>query len=117
MRARAPGRAAEDRAYAELRRRLLGTDDAPVPCEVCPTLAAAGVEVSCTTRATELHHRRKLSASGARAHPYNVVPSCHNGNQAVERWPIEARSVGLAVREGDPDWEALSARAWRLEHG
>ena len=68
----------------------------------------------CGGRATELHHRRKRSSAGAKANPANVVPSCHDGNMAVEDHPLVARAAGMVVREGDAEWDALSTRAWRL---
>lgn len=114
-----PQRASERDAYQALRDELLGG-----PCQVCGPLRAADAElddpdlvpvrVTCTRTSTELHHRRKLSSSGAYTNPANVVPSCHNGNQAVERYPVQAKAAGLAVRPGHPDWDALSARAWRM---
>lgn len=114
-------RATENEEYEQLRRRLL-----PGPCQVCAALldadaelAAEGVELparvslSCTRDATELHHRRKRSSAGALTNPANVLRSCFNGNQAVERYPIQAKHAGLAIRPGHPEWESLSARAWR----
>jgi hypothetical protein len=112
---RAPARAGEDRAYAALRAELL-----PGPCEVCAPLIAAGealtepVRLECAGRATELHHRRKRSSSGALANRDNVVRSCHDGNMAVEHYPVQAEHAGLVVREGHPEWDALSSRTWRL---
>lgn len=115
-----PQRASEADAYTAMRDELLGGH-----CQVCgPLLAAdaeladtpglARVRLTCGGPSTELHHRRKLSSSGARTNPANVVPSCHDGNMAVEHYPIQAKHAGLAVRQGHPDWEALSSRAWRL---
>lgn len=79
--------------------------------------AAARLEVPlrlvCGGRATELHHRRKRSSSGAIAHRDNVVPSCHDGNMTVEDQPLVAREAGMVLREGDDDWERFSARLWR----
>lgn len=112
MRRRAPRHADEDRAYRELRARLI-----PGPCEVCPQLIAAGVEISCDGLAHELHHRRKRSSSGALANRANVVVCCHTANMAMEDRaeviPV-AEQLGLVVREGHPEWDELSARAWRL---
>ena len=114
MRRRAPGRASEDEAYQQLRLQLLGGQ-----CMVCPAMhaAAARLEVQlrlvCGGRATELHHRRKRSSSGAIAHPDNVVPSCHDGNMSVEDQPTIARAAGMVLREGDDDWERLCARLCR----
>lgn len=120
MRRRAPARANEDRAYAALRQELLGG-----ACEVCPPLFAAAdrlaaqgvllapLQLTCGGRATEIHHRRKRSSSGAIAHRDNCVPSCHDGNMAVEAHPTVAREAAMVLREGDPEWEALSVRAWR----
>lgn len=113
-------RAIENEEYEQLRARLL-----PGPCKVCGPLLAADAElaieqpdlirvrVRCDGTATELHHRRKRSSAGAYTNPANVVPSCHAGNMAVEHYPIHARHAGLAIRPGHPEWEALSARAWR----
>lgn len=114
MRRRAPARASEDAAYSALRALLV-----PGPCEVCPPLIAAGLELdrpvrlTCGRIGTELHHRRKRSSSGALANRDNVVVSCHDGNMAVEQYPVQAEHAGLVVREGHPEWDALSARTWR----
>lgn len=119
MRNRAPARANEDRAYRALRDWLL-----PGTCELCPRMHAAArhlgepLHLECGQRATELHHRRKRSSAGALAHPDNVVPCCHDGNMAVEDHPTIALHAGLVIREGHPDWDRLSARAWRkAQHG
>lgn len=119
MRRRAPARADEDAAYAELRHELL-----PGRCDVCAPLAAAAAEMDaeegttttlprCTGTATELHHLRKRSSSGALAERDNVRRSCHDGNQAVERHPRQAERAGLVIREGHPDWDRFSSRTWR----
>lgn len=109
-------RAAEERAYRELRAWLL-----PGQCEVCALLERAGVTTSYGSRphyGGELHHRRKRSSSGALAERGNVLISCHEGNALVERYAERARSIGsqLVLREGDAEWEAMSKRAWRLAH-
>lgn len=115
MRARAKRHASEDQAYRDLRARLLGG-----PCEVCPAMHAAAARLErtitlvCAGRSTELNHRRKRSSAGALANPDNVQPCCHAGNQAVEHWPEVAHEAGTVVREDDPEWDALGARAWRL---
>lgn len=115
MRARAPRHASEDQAYRDLRQQLLGG-----ACELCTLMFEAArrlgrpLRLSCGGRASELHHRRKRSSAGALANRDNVVPCCHDGNQAVEAEPAIAREAGLVVREGDPEWDALSSRAWRL---
>ena len=57
--------------------------------------------------------RGKRSSSGALALRGNVVRVCHACNMAVEAYPEVARKAGLVLREGDPEWEAMSARAWR----
>lgn len=120
MRHRAKRHASEDEAYKQLRLQLLGGS-----CEVCgPMLAAsadlvasgeiaAPIRLRCTRVATEIHHRRKRSSAGALAHRDNATPSCHDGNMAVEHYPLVARAAGMVLREGDPDWERLSSRAWR----
>lgn len=100
-------RAAEAEEYAALRATLL-----PAPCGAGLALAKLGLGF-CTREATELHHRRKRSSAGALAHPGNVIPVCHSCNMAIEDYPAEARAAGLVVREGDPEWDRLSARAWR----
>lgn len=119
MRARALARADEDAAYRALRHELL-----PGPCEVCGPLAVAAAEMdaeegtttrlpTCAGTATQLHHLRKRSSSGALAERDNVRRSCHDGNQAVERHPRQAERAGLAIREGHPDWDRFSSRTWR----
>lgn len=107
MKRRADRHADEDEAYRLLRWRLI-----PGPCEAGPKLQTVNV-YDCTHHATELHHLRKRSAAGALANPANVVPVCHACNMAIEDYPVAARAAGLVVREGDPEWEALSARTWR----
>lgn len=121
MRRRSPRHADEDEAYRQLRAQLLGQ-----PCQVCPPLLEAArqmlergaitrpLELTCGGRSTECHHRRKRSSAGALAEPANVVASCHDGNMAVEAHPLVALEAGLVVREGHPEWDALSARTWRL---
>ena len=111
MRLRALARQAEDEAYAQLRAELL-----PGPCGVCPRLADHGLVLPCSGTGHELHHRRKRSSAGALAERRNVVVSCHAGNMAVEDHPGIARDAGLVLREGDPDWAAMSARRWRKNH-
>lgn len=115
-----PQRAAERDTYDDLRDRLLRG-----PCQVCGPLRAAAAELladgtidyeirlTCGGRATELHHRRKRSSAGALTNPANVLGSCHDGNMAVEAYPLIAKHAGMVVRHGHPEWEALSARAWR----
>lgn len=116
MRPRAKRWASEDAAYRALRAWLL-----PGQCEVCVLLESAGVETTYGSKphyGGTLHHRRKRSSSGALADRANVLVACAEGNATVERYPERARSVGtqLVVREGDPEWDALSSRAWRLAH-
>lgn len=112
MRRRSPNRASEDEAYAALRHELI-----PGRCQVCPRLAQHGLVIECAGTGYELHHRRKRSSAGALANRDNVLVSCHDGNMAVEDHPTIARAAGLVIREGDDEWEALSARAWRKAHG
>lgn len=83
-------------------------EESPRACEVCPRLEAAGVLVRCGGRATAWHELRKRSANGSIVNRANVTPTCTFGNEAVETFPIQARQAGLVVREGDPQWEALS---------
>lgn len=52
------------------------------------------------------HHRRKASAAGAYSVD-NLVTLCAQHNAWVEDHPRLARDLGLVVREGDPEWEAL----------
>lgn len=120
MRHRSPSKADEDAAYRELRARRIGD-----PCEVCGPMNAAGQQLldlgeidrwtplRCGRRSTEMHHRRKRSSAGALAHPDNAVPSCHDGNMAVEDHPLVARAARMVLREGDPEWDEFSARTWR----
>lgn len=60
-----------------------------------------------------LHHLRKLSASGARCNPANVLACCNPCNGWVENFPKLAYTAGLVVREGDPSWLVLGERYWR----
>lgn len=112
MKRRADRHADEDEAYRLLRWQLL-----PGPCLAGPKLAELNLVLAgrCTKDATELHHLRKRSSAGALANPANVVPVCHACNMAIEDYPVAARAAGLVVREGDPEWEALSARSWRQQ--
>lgn len=105
-------RARDERDYRALRARLL-----PGTCEACPKLAAEGIETKPNPhRGDTLHHRRKRGASGALANPANVIVACNYANaELIESHPIEAKRAGLVVREGHPEWEALSSRAWRLQ--
>lgn len=113
MRSRAKRWASEDAAYRVLRAWLL-----PGVCEACPLLAEQGLEVPAMPHVGDtLHHRRKRGASGALANRDNVVVACNHANtELIESHPIEAKAAGLVIREGHPEWEALSSRAWRLAH-
>lgn len=104
-------RTVEQREYDALRARLLPPGEW-VPCELGERFASAGFRL-CTGQATELNHRRKRSANGALADPANVERSCHACNMLAESEPEVAHALGIVVREGDPEWDALSARAWR----
>lgn len=113
VKVRATRRISEERAYAKLRAEMLPAND-PKFCEAGWRLAAEGVEVRCTATATQLHHLRKRSSSGALANPANVVRTCGWCNtEGIEGHPVEAEAAGLVLREGHPDWEAMSAREWR----
>lgn len=116
MRRRALSHANEDTEYAILRAVMLSRDQTTgrLPrCEACVPLRRAGVAVTCTIDATELHHLRKRSASGALADRRNVKRVCHAANMAIEDHPREAERAELVIREGHPMWAALSTRAWR----
>lgn len=71
-------------------------------------IAARGYLHTCWGPLT-FHHRRKESDQGAYSMD-NGAAVCAAGNDAMEsdpdlaRW---ARSVGLVVRRGDPEWESL----------
>lgn len=59
------------------------------------------------------HERRKRSAGGSILNPDNLVGACNRHNEWVEDNPGLARQLGgtrLVVREGDPEYEALSKR-------
>lgn len=115
MKRQSARRGVEEREYRELRRELLKLDDpsALVACEAGQLLAEYGIG-GCTGVATELHHVRKRSSAGALCNPANVKTTCHHCNVfGIENHPKEARLAGLVVREGDPQWDALSSRAWR----
>lgn len=104
-------RTVEQREYDALRARLLPPGEW-VPCELGERFASAGFRL-CTGEATELNHRRKRSAQGALANPANVEPCCHSCNMLTEAEPDVAKELGIVVRPGHPEWDALSARAWR----
>ena len=106
-----PKRITEQAEYDALHAELLPPGEF-VPCSIGPKFEELGV-YCCTGKATELNHRRKRSSSGALANPANVEPSCHACNMEVERRPEMAKVMGSTIRPGHPEWEALSARAWR----
>lgn len=118
-------RRAENIEYEALRVRLLTPQEMrgvayPPICQAGLRFRRAGfprLANRCTGIATELHHLRKRSSAGALANPENVLPVCSACNLTVEDHPEEARKAGLVVREGDSQWDALSSRAWRKNHG
>jgi hypothetical protein len=80
-------------------------------CEVGPLLKAYGLDSShCRGRIEGLHELRKRSAGGSLTNPDNLVPACNPCNGFIEQEPGMARSLGLVILEGDPEWEALGAR-------
>lgn len=101
------------------KRRALGEDG--MPCDVREQLAgmllfaghpdaARQVRDRCDREAANWHERRKCSSGGSRLNRDNFVAACQPCNSLIEEWPIEAHAAGLVVREGDPEWEALSKR-------
>lgn len=108
-------RQSEKVEYDALRERLLS----PYWVDGCEYQPKCGAEFSssCTFVATELHHLRKRSSAGALCNPANVRTVCHECNMDIEDRPEAAEAAGLVVREVHPEWEALSARAWRKAHG
>ena len=76
-------------------------------------LLAGLTDHPCMGRLT-FHHRRKASAGGIYA-VANGATACALHNGWIEDCPTEARRLfpGLVVREGDMEWEQLSARAGR----
>jgi hypothetical protein len=95
-------------------------------CQLGPLIALVDPAWrGCTGWSTELHHLRKLSSGGARVSDENTLASC-NGcnagwveNEGTHRpdphGPSLAEAAGLAIREGHPMWDALSARTVRLD--
>lgn len=75
----------------------------------------------CAHRIQGLHERRKSSSGGSRENDANLIPACNWGNGWIEDHPAAARAVPglptLVVREGDPEWEALSRRNDRYLNG
>lgn len=118
MRARSKTRTADREARRALTVEVLGEQPWCAVAEpLAAALAAAGrhraadeVRRECRTIAEHLHELRKSGAGGSRLARENVVGACDPCNEAVERWPIEARTAGLVIREGDPRWSALSKR-------
>lgn len=117
-------RAKDNRTRAVLTKRILA--ERP-DCEVCDRLTdalhadghraeAARIFQACGNRRAEpphadaLHELRKRSSAGSILNKDNCIPACTSGNHAVEKWPIQARAAGLVIREGDPEWDALSVR-------
>lgn len=90
--------------------------EAGARCEVCPILQAAGIPIRCGGVIGGLHERRKSSSGGSRSAPANTLPACNHGNGFLEDEPAlvrERTGTALVVREGDPEFEELGARAWR----
>lgn len=65
----------------------------------------------------DIHHRREMSMGGAWTNPSNCIGvhrTCHEAihdNPGRGDWP---NTRGLLVFSGDPEWDDLGERAWRL---
>jgi hypothetical protein len=94
-------------ARGELNRELTRI---PRRCELGLRFWAADIDSTCSGRATCWHERRKRSAGGSIVNPANILAACAICNSFVEDHPGAARDLGLVLREGDDDWEAMSAR-------
>lgn len=57
----------------------------------------------------DFHHRRKASQGGAYSVANGAVlcRACNEGVESDADLAAYARSVGLVVRRGDPEWESL----------
>jgi hypothetical protein len=81
-------------------------------CRICPLVRERLPQVpapACQGEASGLHERRKRSSMGSLTNPENLVPACNVGNEWVENYPELAHRLGLVVRPGDEEWEALGA--------
>lgn len=81
-------------------------------CEVGPILEGAGITdaPTCRKKIEGLHERRKRSSGGSLVNPANLIPSCNPCNGFIEDEPDICHELGLVVREGDSEWEALGRR-------
>lgn len=81
-------------------------------CEIGPVLDHHGIaeSVNCRNKIEGLHELRKRSAGGSLVNRNNLIPACIPCNGWVEDYPAVAHELGLVVREGDPEWDALGAR-------
>lgn len=84
--------------------------DAHTACEIGPILMKETHYEGCTGRATTFHEKRKRSAGGSITNRENLMASCHLCNMYVEEFPEISHHLGLVLREGDPEWAAMSKR-------
>jgi len=88
-----------------------------VRCEIGPLLDQVGLGGGCGGKISGLHERRKRSSGGSLTNPANLIPACSwcNGQVEDQAGPIrDLTGDMLVVREGDPEWESLSARLDRF---
>lgn len=114
IRRRSPQRA---RQMREVRVPMVEQANESTGCQVCPILARARIYLGCSGVVGGMHERRKSSSGGSRENPANLLAACNLSNDFIEDQPELVREhfgTELVVREGDPEWEALGERAWRL---
>lgn len=97
--------------------------EAGVTCEIAMVLEELGIDHQCQRNLSGMHERRKSSSGGSRLNRANLIPACSWCNGYIEdafdrpgqphRTLIEGSY--LVVREGNPEWEALSKRNDRLD--
>lgn len=107
MRSMSKKRAKVMRTRRDLNREL---DITARRCELGERFRLRGIDTGCTGRATCLHERRKRSDAGSIINRANVLPACYVCNGYVESYPILAHELGLVLRPGDWEWEAMSVR-------
>ncbi len=98
-------KASESEARRVVRLQVLARDRA---CQLAALGAGVYAVPDCIGGVT-VHHRRKAAQGGGYT-VANLVRMCAGCNDALEAdadWARWAHSVGLVVRQGDPEWASL----------
>lgn len=69
----------------------------------------------CGKRPHDPHHRREMGMGGAYANPENVMAVCRPHHDQIHAETDWSRAQGYLVFEGDPGYEELGARLWRIK--